>query len=127
MTQAIRAAFVMEQSLGHVTHYHNLRESAATQVDLAPVWLPIPFSMRGAARLVPILRNWSVRASWRAVRALQGVPMPVDAVLFHTQVTSLFSTKIMRRIPSVISLDATPINYDTMGAYYGHRPAGNSM
>jgi glycosyltransferase involved in cell wall biosynthesis len=33
----------------------------------------------------------------------------------------------MRRIPTVISLDATPINYDSVGQYYGHRPAGNGF
>jgi hypothetical protein len=33
----------------------------------------------------------------------------------------------MRRIPSVISLDATPINYDSLGRYYGHTPAGNGL
>ena len=33
----------------------------------------------------------------------------------------------MRRIPSLISLDATPINYDQVGAYYGHKAAGNDF
>jgi glycosyltransferase involved in cell wall biosynthesis len=33
----------------------------------------------------------------------------------------------MRRIPTVVSMDATPINYDRVGAYYHHRPAGNGF
>jgi glycosyltransferase involved in cell wall biosynthesis len=33
----------------------------------------------------------------------------------------------MRRYPSLISLDATPINYDQVGQYYGHRAAGNGL
>jgi glycosyltransferase involved in cell wall biosynthesis len=33
----------------------------------------------------------------------------------------------MRRVPSVISLDATPINYDSLGVSYGHRPAGDGF
>jgi glycosyltransferase involved in cell wall biosynthesis len=126
----LRAAFVMEQALGHVTHYQNFRAFTDSQADVNPVWLPIPYDVTGPARLVPILRdNWSVRASWRARQALGRVRAPdsLNAVVFHTQVTSLFSIDVMRRMPGVISLDATPINYDTVGEYYGHRPAGDGF
>lgn len=126
----LRAAFVMEQALGHVTHYQNLRAFTDGQADIAPVWLPIPYEVEGPARLVPILRNnWSVRASWRARQALNRVRArgPLDAVVFHTQVTSLFSIDLMHRVPSVVSLDATPLNYDTIGEYYGHRQAGDGF
>lgn len=127
-TGALRAAFVMEQALGHVTHASNLRAALAERTDIAPSWLPIPFDAHGAARLVPLLRsNWSVRASWRARRALDRA-LARDAhraLLFHTQVTALFSTSLMRRIPSIVSMDATPINYDSVGAPYGHRAAGD--
>ncbi len=126
----LRTAFVMEQALGHVTHYRNLREFTDRQPDIAPVWLPIPFEVRGLARLAPVLRsNWSVRASWRARRALDRVQArgSLDAAVFHTQVTSLFSIAFMHRVPSLISIDATPINYDTVGMFYGHRPAGTGF
>jgi glycosyltransferase involved in cell wall biosynthesis len=33
----------------------------------------------------------------------------------------------MRRVPTVISLDATPVNFDTVGRYYAHRPAAGSL
>ncbi len=126
----IHTAFVMEQALGHVTHYRNLREVVDRQPNVKPVWLPIPFDVRGPARLVPVLSNtWSVRASWRARRALDAARArrKLDAIFFHTQVTSLFSVGIMRDIPTLISLDATPINYDTIGRPYGHRPAGSGL
>ena len=48
-----------------------------------------------------------------------------DALVFHTQVTGLLSIEAMRRLPTVISLDATPMNYDTVGSSYGHVAAGN--
>src|SRR3954465_11011587 len=120
--QPVRTAFVMEQALGHVTHARNLQTLVAERDDIASTWLPIPFETRGAARLVPLLRsNWSVRASWRARRALNAAltSRPHDALVFHTQVTSLFSVGLMRRYPSLMSLDATPINYDQVGQYYG--------
>jgi glycosyltransferase involved in cell wall biosynthesis len=126
----VRTAFVMEQTLGHKTHYRNLRDAVANRPDVSPIWLPIPFDLRGAERFVPLLRsNWSVRASWRARGALKSAiaRQGVDALFFHTQVTALFSRRIMRQIPTVISLDATPVNYDSVGEFYEHRPAGNGM
>lgn len=126
----IRVAFVMEQTLGHVTHFRNLQAVAAEQEQLIPTWLPISFETRGVERFLPIMRNnWSVRASWRARRALDAAlaAHPHHALVFHTQVTSLFSAGLMRRIPSIISLDATPINYDSVGRYYGHRPDKGSL
>ena len=125
-----RVAFVMEQTLGHVTHARNLRAALAERPSLDPCWLPIPFGVTGAARLIPLYRgNWSVRASWRARRALRSALAhgPLDALLFHTQVTSLFSADLMRQIPTVISLDATPFNYDEVGASYGHRAANDGF
>ena len=43
----------------------------------------------------------------------------------RSHVASLFSVPIMRRLPVIVSLDATPINYDSIGRHYNHRPAGN--
>jgi len=129
-TAPVRTAFVMEQTLGHVTHFRNLQDAVAAHERIAPTWLPIPFATDGAARLLPVFRsNWSVRASLRARRALRHAlnEQDHDALVFHTQVTTLFSLDEMRRLPTVISLDATPINYDTVGRSYGHRAAGDGL
>jgi len=123
-----RAAFVMEQTLGHVTHYQNLQAAAAAERRIAPVWLPIPFGVAGLPRRIPLFgTNWSVRASLRARRALRPALSTAnyDVLFFHTQVTALFSVGLMRRLPTIVSLDATPINFDTVGDPYGHRAAGN--
>ena len=125
-----RVAFVMEQTLGHVTHARNLGAVLDATLAIEPCWLPIPFAVQGPARLIPLYRdNWSVRASWRARRALRAALAsgPLDALFFHTQVTSLFSVDLMHRIPTVISLDATPFNYDEVGLSYGHRAAGDGF
>lgn len=123
----IRAAFVMEQTLGHITHAQNLRAAAARQTDVDVTWIPIPFELGGVERFVPGYRdNWSVRASYRARARLaqEHARRPFDVLFFHTQVTALFSVGLMRHVPTVISLDATPKNFDTVGVAYGHRPAG---
>lgn len=72
---------------------------------------------------VPGFGTWSFQASWAARRALvkeldHSVP---DALFIHTQVAGLLAFDFMRRIPTVISLDATPKNFDMQGLAYGHR------
>ena len=128
--QPVRVAFVMEQTLGHVTHSRNLQSALAERSDVVATWLPISFDVAGPARYVPLLRsNWSIRASWRARRALGAAlrKAPHEALLFHTQVASLFSVDLMHRYPTVVCLDATPLNYDSVGAAYGHRAAGDGF
>ncbi len=127
-----RVAFVMEQTLGHVTHARNLASALAERPEVDADWLPIPFEVDGLARLLPYYRgNWSVRASWRARRALDAAEArgPFDGLMFHTQCTALFSVDRMRRMPAVISLDATPLNFDHVSRIggYTHRPAGESF
>jgi hypothetical protein len=122
----VRVALVMEQTLGHVTHCQNVRAVVSRRRDIEPAWIPISFDP-GTTRLMPLLgNNWTARASFRSRRALgglQGAARP-ESILFHTQTTALFSVGIMERVPSVVSIDATPMNFDTVGAHYGHRSAG---
>jgi glycosyltransferase involved in cell wall biosynthesis len=48
---------------------------------------------------------------------------PLDALFFHTQVTALFAQGLMARIPSVVSMDATPLGFDSIGLPYDHVPS----
>lgn len=120
-----RFAFVMEQNLGHRTHYRNLLRFVQEDATVAPTWLPLQFETPGMLSRLPVVRNnWSARASlaaWNAVRRARQTPL--DAVFYHTQVTALLAP-LHGALPTVISLDATPINYDTVGTYYGHSSGG---
>jgi len=121
-----RLGFVMEQNLGHRTHYRNLLRYVRTDETVKPTWLPIEFEVPERWRRVPVLRsNWSVRASILAHRDILRTrrKTTLDAIFYHTQVTSLLSTRVTD-LPTIISLDATPINYDTVGAFYGHHAGG---
>jgi glycosyltransferase involved in cell wall biosynthesis len=123
--------FVLEQTLGHRTHAQNLRRFVAQAPDIAAEFLPIAFEPDGLLARLPIARgNWSVQASWLAQRTVrrQRAQMRVagtrlDALFYHTQVTALLSP-LQRDLPVVISLDATPLNYDTLGHAYGHSTGG---
>ena len=46
---------------------------------------------------------------------------PIDAVFAHTQVVAVLLGRWMRMIPMVVSVDATPEQYDTLGEFYRHR------
>lgn len=121
-----RFGFVMEQNLGHRTHYRNLLRYVRTDDTVAATWMPIEFDSPGMISRLPVVRNnWSLRASllaWNAVRRTRSTTH-LDAVFYHTQVTSLLSP-LLRNVPTVVSLDATPINYDTVGKFYGHASGG---
>jgi glycosyltransferase involved in cell wall biosynthesis len=120
-----RIAFVLEQALGHVTHSRNLYENITPACGIDPAWAPIPWDVSGWAGKVPLYRsNWTVRAGLRARRALSELQRqaPLDGILFHTQVTAVLAQNWLRRIPSVVSLDATPKQYDALGDVYAHEP-----
>src|SRR5215213_10209721 len=119
-----RVAFLMEQCMGHVTHALNLKSFLATQDAVDPVWLPIGYEMGDLESRLPVWRTQdSLRGSWRARRALQAADRhePLRAAFIHTQAIAYLSADLMGRIPSVVSLDATPINLASMSAAYGRR------
>lgn len=125
--QPYRMGFVLEQQLGHGTHSRNLERYVQDDLEVMPVWMPIDFEPAGWMRRLPLIRsNWSARASLLARRAIGQARRqnPLDALFIHTQVASLFAGPAMRATPTIISLDATPINYDTVGQFYGHKSGG---
>ena len=121
-----RVAFVLEQTLGHVTHAANLRTLVGANHDIRPVFAPIEYDVSGWPARVPGYGNWTVRAGLRARRALREIRRagPVDAIFVHTQVPAILLPDLLRRVPTVVSLDATPIQYDELGEHYGHATGG---
>jgi glycosyltransferase involved in cell wall biosynthesis len=114
----------MEQALGHVAYTKNLQTAFAHGRRIAPVWLPVPSSGGPLDRI----GNWTVRGSLRAQRVLQkhGGPSRFDALFYNTQTVALLSPLAARRTPLIISLDATPLNFDSVGAAYAHQPRADS-
>ncbi len=117
-----RFAFVVEQTLGHVAHARNLERALAESDWIEASVARLPFEPRGRLARLPGARNWSLRGSLLARAALrrQLARRRLDAAFVHTQVVSLLSVGIMRSLPTVVSLDATPRNFDDVGAAYGH-------
>jgi glycosyltransferase involved in cell wall biosynthesis len=117
-----RFVFVIEQGLGHKVHGSNLESVLASQTDIDATVLKVRPGETLPVRPLPFTQNWSVQTSWATRRLLRRrlSRSPVDAVFIHTQVAALFAKATMRRTPTVISLDATPLDFDTMADAYGH-------
>jgi glycosyltransferase involved in cell wall biosynthesis len=121
-----RLGFVMEQTLGHVTHAQNFHRWVAMDPEVTATWIEVPYLATDRWERVPFLKqNWTLLSSARArekvVAALRSGPF--DALFFHTQVTALFVRRLMKKIPTVVSMDATPLNFDSIGLPYNHTPS----
>ena len=118
-----RFAFVLEQTMGHVAHSRNLTRALTAERDIDATVIPIDYSDPLGLERLPGLRTWSWRASVAARAALRDrlAKGPLDGIFIHTQVAALRSTDVMRVVPTIVSLDATPRQFDREGHAYGHR------
>ncbi|MDZ4716932.1 MAG: glycosyltransferase family 4 protein [Roseiflexaceae bacterium] len=115
--------FVMEQALGHVTHTKNLQHNIPLDRDVQAHWGLISYETSGIASRIPIYKsNWTVRAGLRARRSVAQLARntKLDALFFHTQVPAILAADWLQRIPGIVSLDATPLQYDRLGQFYQH-------
>ena len=103
----------MEQTLGNITHYLNLRRSAAAAGTPEPHWLPIEYRVGRAP--------WTVTGGLLARKALSEVLPHVDGVFMHTTTLALMSVGQWRKKPTVLSTDGTPSNKRHMRGAYGLR------
>ncbi len=106
-----RIAFVMEQTWGNVTHYLNLRRYQDEAKDLTPRWLPISYR---ASRL-----PWTVTGSLLARRTIAGSFHQINGFFVHTAPIALLCADYLRRKPSILSTDGTPLNKQNMRHWYG--------
>ena len=119
---------LLEQTLGHQTHTDNLRRILPEVGGIDPVFRMVSYGPSHRLRLVPGYSNWTVRAGLRTSRALRDLERTtrLDALFFHTQVVATLAGRWMKRIPSVVSLDATPKQYDGMAEFYDHPLGGRA-
>jgi glycosyltransferase involved in cell wall biosynthesis len=102
----------MEQTLGNVTHYLNLRAAGAAG-PLEPRWVPIAYR----DGVLP----WALRGSLEARRRLAALT-DLDGAFVHTTTLSLLTGGLARHLPTVLSTDGTPANKSGMRALYGLGP-----
>jgi glycosyltransferase involved in cell wall biosynthesis len=123
-TEIPTIGFVIEQTLGHVTHTDNLQRAIDPDPRVEARWCLVPFAVDGWAARLPGGRNWTVRSGVRArglLRRARRTGRP-DALFIHTQVPGVLIPDWIARYPSVVSIDATPQQYDALGEFYAHTP-----
>lgn len=121
-TVTYRIGFVIEDALGHVTHMANLHAFAARDPEIAPTWMPIPHRHADILERLPGLPfslKVGLRARGEIRKGLFGLGL--DCLLIHTQALAVASHDLMSRIPTVISLDATPENFREIAVAYDAR------
>lgn len=117
----VRATFVCEATVGHTAFLSRLQAAVLSGGQVEAAWFALSAEPVGILeRVPPFSRIWTARAALRARRLLDHHAKGQDVLFFHTVGPSLLSNKWLRRTPSIISVDATPINVDQVGAGYGH-------
>lgn len=113
-------SFAIEDNVGNATYRRNLERFLQDIREVRATFLPIPLIDYDLWQLLPgIGSNLALVASARAASALHAsrVLNGCDAALIHSQSIGLFSLEFMRRVPTVISTDATPANFDRLPGY----------
>jgi glycosyltransferase involved in cell wall biosynthesis len=122
-----RIAFLMQQVLGHVTHSAGLEQAVREDPDIEAVWVPITYWNKGGwIERLPVLPS-GVKGVLRAAADVQGVltKEKVDGIFFNSPGLATSAKRWLRLLPTTISLDITPRQYDREGVYFGHKPDGS--
>ena len=121
------AGFVISQILGHAVHGERIRSQVMNDPEIRPHWMPI-FPWTGFWRGVPIVgRNLTLVSGLQARKQLRTCPAPLDVLYCHTQEAAVLLGSYMKRIPTILSMDATPANMDTFGQAYGHQVSSQGL
>lgn len=113
-------SFAIEDNVGNATYRRNLERFIHEVPEIRATFLPIALIGYDLWQLVPGIRgNLALAASARAASALHASHFldGCDAALIHSQSIGLFALEFMRRVPTVISTDATPANFDRLPGY----------
>jgi glycosyltransferase involved in cell wall biosynthesis len=105
-----------------VAYGQSLRRSLESLADIECVWLEVRFGPEGVGRVPFLGGSYAFRGNLRARLAIgrAHAARKLDALFLHTEAISLFAGDWMARIPTLLSLDATPRNYDELAAWYRH-------
>jgi glycosyltransferase involved in cell wall biosynthesis len=122
----VKIGFIIEQALGHITHGQNLQQNVAQDPTIEAYWGLPSWEAGGLAGLVP---NWTFKAGLQARQQIAAMQRQtkLDVLFFHTQVTAVLAQNWLKRIPGIVSLDATPRQYDSLGEFYAHATGPASL
>jgi len=127
--QVIKAGFVMEQDVGHAVQALHIKRETDSYPGMVSRHVAVTFYKEEGliehVRPVPSYIRAASRARLEVVAGLKG--FRPDVLLWNTQKPAMFCPDVLRAIPSLISLDVTPHQYDEFGEAYGHTPDGHGF
>ena len=107
---------------GNSTYFGNMRDIVSTMDDIEATWVPIEWNpAEWYVRIPPISFNWSVKGGLvtrNRVRLLEQSGKRFDAALFHHQMLPLWLFDFRKRVPTIITTDATPALHEAYGKWY---------
>jgi glycosyltransferase involved in cell wall biosynthesis len=112
--------FVSAPFSGVEVYLRNLQDAIRMRNDIRSSWIWIDRKPTEFAAYIPRL-NWSVKASIIAslrIRALENSGEHFDAAFFNHLTPLTFLVRFRKRVPTVISLDATPVLLREHSAWY---------
>jgi glycosyltransferase involved in cell wall biosynthesis len=127
--EKFRFLFVSAMFSGNATYFENLRQAISPRNDVTATWLPIELEPREFfARIPPLslnntLKNGMVTRS--RLRSLEKSGITFDAAFINHVTPARFLSGFMKRVPTIISLDATPTLLDSFSKWY-EMPAPSS-
>ena len=128
-SRPLRIGFVMEQNVGHVTWYQNLRGAVDSLAEVDARWIETRlFEEDGLLErfpgIPPLIRS-GARGLIDLRRGLRG--WQPDVLLFNTQKVAMFCQWDLARTPTMLMTDVTPIQYDRLASLYDHTPDRNPV
>ena len=121
--------FVMEQQVGMKTYYQNWRRGVENIGGVDATWVPINYyRQHGMSEKMKFIPG-SLRAIISCLSEIrEGLGNDrYDALLFNTFNPALIDRRTARKQPNYIVFDVTPIQYDRMSEWYGHKVGKNTL
>ncbi len=107
---------------GIVTYIQNLQDTLDTRSNIECSWVYVERNPRELiSRIPPFSMNWTLKGGMvmrSRVHALEKNGKIFDAAFFNHIVPVFFLGEFKRRVPLIISLDATPKLLDDIGKWY---------
>ncbi|MEL6981831.1 MAG: glycosyltransferase family 4 protein [Actinomycetota bacterium] len=112
-----------------MSHGRNIQASLADSSRADVSFREIPFEPQGLADRLPHRRNWTIRAGAAARAAVRDMERhrPLDALFVHSQVPGVLLGGVPSRVPTIVSLDATPLQIDRFAEAYNHQVRGSRI
>jgi glycosyltransferase involved in cell wall biosynthesis len=118
-----KVLFIMEQHLGHISYYQNLRHFIDQSSDISPAWIPVtyddPSSPWNRIPLIPKQLRGPLAGRYQVRYGL--LQNDYDIAFFNTQVPAALSGNVVKKRPYVLCTDITPIQYDETATQYHHK------